>query len=255
MMKRAMMLVLSLTVFAASAQASPLLRLQDNQLVIEVNAKATPLSTHEFPVNAVKDAEGNPLPGLRSCEVGVNGGKTIGVAPGLYIFDANGVQTAFAPTEAAEFCSETRLSPGKKVLAMDSGTWCIRDWLFFSYPDMKPLGMVSYYQNDNNPALLWKGDEGVFFSSLEDGPDKRKRVCDYDPCGPISTRYHSFKSGEAKTLLAGTDLCDYTLTGFSPEPGEIEADKRCLPSIEAWKEFPQNAPVEHITAKVAAPGE
>lgn len=253
MQKIAAMLVVCLLACTVPALATPGLRLQDNRLVLENNGKTTPLPEETFPVESVKDAAGKPLPGLRYCGIGADGGKAHGLAPGLYLFDAQGKKVAFAPTEAAEFCSEVRLSPGKTVLAMDSGGSLIRDWCFFAYPDMKPLGEVSYYQAENKPALLWEGDDGVLFSSME--TEAHKRTCGYDPCGPVSVRAYSFKSHKATTVLAGTDLCDFTLTGYSPERGTVEADKRCLPSAKAWEEYPQNVPVEHVTANRAVPGQ
>jgi len=249
MKKIAVMLVVCLFACAVPAQAAFTLRLTDNRLVLENEGKAMPLSVEDFPVDAVKDAAGKPLPGLRYCGIGVDSGKAHGIAPGLYLFDAHGRNVAFGSTDAAEFCSEVRLSPGKTVLAMDSGTWLVRSWFFFSYPDMKPIGEVGYYQAEGKPALLWEVDAGVYFSSRE--TMGHKRTCNYDPCEPISVRAYSFKTGKDKTVLAGTDLCDFTLTGFSPERGVVEADKLCLPAVKAWKEYQylQNAPVEHITVK------
>ncbi|MFU2208931.1 hypothetical protein [Solidesulfovibrio sp. C21] len=252
MKKLAAILAGCLLVCAVSAQAAPALRLAGNRLVLENKGKATTLSTKDFPVEAVKDAQGKPLAGLRYCGIGAAGGKAHGLAPGLYLFDATGRMTAFAPTEAAEFCAEVRLSPGATVLAMDSGTWLVRSWFFLSYPGMKPLGEVAYYQAEDKPALLWEGDDGALFSSME--TQGHKRICDYDPCGPVSVRAYSFKTRKATTLLAGTDLCDYTLTGFTPKGGMVAADKRCLPSAKAWKAFPQNVPAQRITVKEAVAG-
>lgn len=245
-------LVACLFVYAVPAQAASVLRLQDNRLILEKGGKATPLSADEVPVETAKNASGQPLSGLRYCCIGVDIGKARGIVPGLYLFDARGKKVAFAPTEAAEFCAEVRLSPGKTILAMDSGASLIRSWFFFTFPDMKPLGEVVSYQAEGKPSLLWEGDDGVVFSSME--TEGHKRACGYDPCGPVSVRAYFFATRKAVTLLTGTDLCDFTLTGFSPTQGTVAANKRCLPSAAAWKTYPENAPVERITVKCPVRG-
>ncbi len=250
-MKSILLVALSLIVMAGAAQGASRPHLADGRLVVENGEKAVVLSAEECPVGEVWDAQGKPLEGLRYCGVGDDAGKAHGLESGLYVFDGEGSLVAFAPNEAAEYCAETRLSPGKKILAMDSGGSLNRSWFFFSYPDMKPLGEIAYLSAENKPAIIFDGDKGAFFSSMD--IEGGGRACGYDPCGPVSVDAYFFDSHKTLTLFPGTDLCDFTLTGFSPETGEVGADKLCLASAKAWENYPENAPVEKVGMKVDAP--
>lgn len=242
------MLVLAVVVLhAAPVHAASTLRLQSNDLILERNGTATRLPAEEFQVTAVLDGAGNPMAGLHFCGVEDEAGKQRGIKPGLYLFGAKGDVVGFLPMEEAATCGEVRLSPGKTALAVDRGTWTVRTWTFFTYPGLKPLGEVVYYQGGDNPAMFWDGDDGVFFSSIE--MERHKRACGYDPCGPVSVRLYSLKDRTTKTLLAGTDKCDFILTGFSPESGMVEAANLCQPSAKAWKEYPDNVSPEMVTVK------
>lgn len=217
---------------------------RDGNLVLVEHGAPKLLPPDAFPVMPVWDAAGVPSQNLFFCGVGKGSGKPYGMAAGLYLFNDSGDAAGFIPTDAAEFCSEVRLSPGNSVLAMDSGTWLVRSWFFYTYPGLKGLGRVEYYQAEEKPGLLWNKDGGVLFSSMSHDPHHRQ--CDYDPCGPVSVSTYSFKNRNVKTLLQGTDLCDFTLSDSAPDSGAFVAEKLCLPSSAAWRAFPVNASVESI---------
>lgn len=192
---------------------------------------------------------------LRFIALGDEDAAPAGRQGGLYLFDPAGKLIAFALTPEAEFCFKASLSPGGKILAMDAGTYLIRSWIFFDaekalaptngHPQEMALldNDVTYYQPENQPDLIWDGDQGVLFSYLDDrsGP----RPCDYDPCGPISVMRHDFATGKTLALFEGTDLCDYSLVSFKDKV--VTAKKLCQPSKEAWKTFPQNLPTEQVS--------
>ena len=136
------------------------LNLKDDRIYVESNGKSTLLPQDMFPAQPIEGAA------LRFLGVGEDDGKKYGIAAGLYIFESQGPASAFAPTDLAEYCSEVRLSPSGDILAMDSGTWLIRSWLFFSFPDMKPMGELAYYQPEGKPALVWAGNKGTLVSSM-----------------------------------------------------------------------------------------
>lgn len=234
-----------LLLWAAFSQAAPVLQLSDGNLVLAAQGTSTVLPPHIFPVMPVLDAAGVQTSMLSFCGVGGESGKPYGMAAGLYLFNVRGEAAGFIPTDAAEFCSEVRLSPGNTVLAMDSGTWLVRSWFFYTYPGLKALGRVEYYQAEEKPGLLWNGDAEVLFSSMS--PDSHHRNCDYDPCGPVSVSTYSFTNRKVKTLLQGTDQCDFTLADAAPDAGGFLAEKLCLPSAAAWRAFPATAPVETVS--------
>lgn len=228
-----------------SIHAAPTLSLRNGNIVLTAHGASTVLPSNAFPVMQVEDAAGVPTNKLSFCGVGKGSGRPYGITPGLYLFGDQGALAGFIPTDAAEFCCEVRLSPGGVVLAMDSGTWLVRTWYFYTYPGLKGLGSVEYFQAEEKPGLLWNGDSGVLFSGMT--PGSHHRQCDYDPCGPVSVNAYSFKHRSVSTLLQGTDLCDFTLAGSVPGSGEFSAEQLCLPSAAAWKAFPQNASVDPVT--------
>lgn len=234
-----------LLLWGAFTQAAPALKFSDGNIVLVAQGKTTLLPPDAFPLMPVWDTAGAPTANLFYCGVGKEIGKPYGMAAGLYLFNARGEAAGFIPTEAAEFCSEVRLSPGNTVLAMDSGAWLVRSWFFYTYPGLKELGSVEYYQAEEMPALLWNGETGALFSSMSHALHSRQ--CDYDPCGPVSVSAYSFKNRNVKTLLQGTDLCDFILADFAPDAGGFVAEKLCLPSAAAWRAFPVNASVESIS--------
>ena len=133
-------------------------------------------------------------------------------------------------------------------MAVDTGTWVIRFWSFYTYPDFKELGQVSYLDTDDSNTLIWTGDTGSLISSIDDGGGKRS--CEYDPCGPVSVTYYDFATQKSTPVFAGTDLCNYKLAGYNTETNEVEAEQLCLKSLQDWKLYPENAPTERVFKKL-----
>lgn len=238
-MRHLLLAMLLLCFTAASAlAASGQVSLKNDQVFVEGDGKTTPVPKDTMTPDAVGNSK------LRYVTVSEEDAKPFGLKGGLYIFDADGKAAGFAPSEAAEYCAQVSMAPGGAVLAMDSGTWLIRSWLFFSYPDMKPMGEVAYYQVEDVAPIFWKGDKEALFNTME---TETERACDYDPCGPTSIKRHDLISGKTSTLFEGTTLCDYLL--FSLDGDTITMGKRCLPNAAAWKNFP-GVPTEKTTAKL-----
>lgn len=233
-------LCLALTLPAFAADPDVKLELKKNQVLVHNKGKTIPLPQDSFPAQPIADTE------MFFVGIGEEDGEEYAVAPGLYIFKKSGNPVAFAPTDA-ETCSEVVFSPNGKILAMDAGTWFVRSWTFFSFPDMKPMGDTLYYMSEGKPSLVWAGNEGVLVSTLA---DEHKRTCDYDPCGPVSVEYYSFASAKSTKLLAGTDLCDYTLLGIEADGQTVTAQEQCLQSPEEWKTLPAGVPAKQTTAKL-----
>ena len=241
---RYLLFVLALYVAAASpafaADSGTRLHLKGNQVSLESGGKSTPLPQEVFSAQPVEGAT------MFFLGVGEDDGKENGVTAGLYIFDDKGGLVAFAPTDAAELCDAVTFSPDGKILAMDSGGDLLRNWYFFSFPDMEPMGSTEYYQPEGTPGLLWNGNKGVLISGIE--TEEHGRACGYDPCGPVSVEYYAFGDEKSTRLLSGTDLCDYALKDFKAEGGIVTARELCLRSPKAWEEFPENAPTKDVTA-------
>lgn len=226
--------------FAAGSGAE--LSLKGDQVFLIKGGKSTALDQSAFPAQPVDDSD------MRFLGVGEDDAKQQGIAPGLYIFKGDGKPVAFAATENAEYSGDVKISPNGKILAMDAGMSLMRNWFFFSYPDMKPLGDTAYYQAEDKPTLVWAGEKGVLVSTIE--LDGHGRKGEYDPCGPVSVTYYDMGAHKATKLLTGTDLCDYTLTGLKDDGVTATADELCLPSVKDWNTFPENTPVKKVTAKL-----
>lgn len=233
-------LALAFPAFAAGSGAE--LTLKDDQIYLTKDGKSTPLSQEEFPAQPIDDTK------LRFLGLGPDTAKAHGLAPGLYIFENQGGPIAFAPTDEAEFCADVKIAPDGNMLAMDAGMALVRNWFFFSFPEMEPMGAADYYQIPDRPALIWIEGKGALFSSMD--VDKHNRACGYDPCGPVSVSYYDFKAGRSTRLLPGTDLCDYALTGLAEDGLTATAEALCLPSAKDWETFPEDKPTEKVDVKL-----
>ena len=248
-------LALGLAVSIGAAQAAPELGIRDGAIVLKNKGKTKAIPEGDLSVQAVTaadDAE-DEAPKLRYLPINAETGKAFGIKSGVYLFDETGKQAGFVPYEGADEVGQVRQSPQGHVLAIDGGTWVERSWSFFSYPDIKSLALVTYYQAEEPvPALLWDSDGGAFFNSVR--TDDQSRTCDYDLCGPKSVKHISFLDGAETTLIAGTDLCDYELAPPSAGQMYIGVRKLCLPSIDAWKTYPEDASRRVIKVRPPAAG-
>ena len=230
-------------IFPASAQAAaPQLSIQNNQVIAAQDGKRIPIPENIMMPSPVENSD------LRFATVDPDDGKAFGLAGGLYLFTSAGEAKSFVPVDNLEACATVIMSPGGTVLAVDSGTYVVRNWFFFSYPDLKPMSAadLTYYQADEKPPLLWKGDGEVFFTSVDE--EGTKRVCDYDPCGPTSVMRKNLTNGKATPVLPGNDLCNYELISFSGNT--LTAEKLCLPDIKAWKKDTTGLPRTTVTVTV-----
>lgn len=230
--------LLSLLLWTPVYAAMPQISAQGDQAVAVLGGKPVPLSTEDFPLQPSSNG------GLRFMTVDGEQAKD-GLPQGLYLFNAKGALSAFLPDPDAEFCSTVSLSPDGKRLAVDFGSALIRTWKFYSYPDMRPLSGegISYMSGDIPFAsqLTWVDSDKVLFSA----PKETARQCEYDPCEAVSVMLHAIATNKTVPVLEATDLCNYTLVGFVD--GKVTADKTCLPSVDAWKVYPENPPREKVT--------
>ena len=235
-------LCLAASLPASAAGSGTALSLKGDRIYLVKGSKSTPLNQDAFPAQPIDDTA------MRFLGVGEDTGKEYGVAAGLYIFDGDGASVAFAPTDAAEFAADVKFSPDGKILAMDAGTWLIRSWFFYSFPDMKPMGEAGYYQPEGKPGLIWAGNKGVLVSNM--AAEGHGRSCGYDPCGPVSVDYYAFAAQKVTRLLPGTDLCDFSLTGLKEDGRTVTAQELCLQSPKAWETFPENEPTKDVTTTI-----
>lgn len=176
------------------------------------------------------------------------------VRAGLYLVGADGEVTYFkcpqgkAGPETWETVVAASLSPDKDILALGDFPTLQGTWYFFHWPDVRPLehpSAVGYWESDcESPPLLWSGKRQVVVDVMD--VEQCKRLCEYDPCGQVSVVACDLDTGKTRPVFQGTDLCDYHVR--SVENGSVTATKLCLPSVAAWKQFPENAPTEAVVA-------
>ena len=156
--------------------------------------------------------------------------KAMGKLEGtLLFFDKTGACTAELPGDKNDNSSTVFASLKGDILAVDAGTWVVRDWIFFAYPTMKSLERnVSYLSNDKGD-LTWVGDDAIVITTIKtDSP----RQCGYDPCGPRSVDLYSIRDDKSTPLFAGTDLCDYAFDSFDGKT--VRALKSCVKQVGDW---------------------
>lgn len=245
-------LALGLAISLEAAQAAPELGIRDGEVVLKNKGRTKALPADDFIVQAAKIADGSEddPAGPFYVGIGADAGKPQGLAAGLYLFDAEGRQVAFVADEEADMTGEVRRSPYGRVLAVDKGNSFERSWSFYAWPDMRPLAETAYLVPDQDaPALLWDDDDGALFTIIKSADQSRQ--CDYESCGLKSVAYLSFTDGKSRTVMAGSDLCDYQLTGWSSSRRTAEVEKLCLPSVKAWRSIPEDA--SRATVKVRLP--
>ena len=226
---------------ALASAAAPQIFAKGEKVVVAQGGKEVTMPKGSVELVPVENSD------LRYISVNEDTGKEFGLVPGIYIFDPAGKLAAHAASEAAEYAMIVSLSPGGTALAMDSGIDLIRDWHFFSYPAMEPLGNgpVSYYQVYEKPAMLWVSDAQVLFTTID---TESTRACGYDPCGPTSVQLYTLATGKAVTLLEGTEKCDYAVTSLAD--GTVTASELCLSSGKDWEDFPGDVPTKAVTKKL-----
>ncbi len=214
--------------------------LREGVFVITRQGQSYTLSRDMFPPLSVRGAA------LSYLAIGHEEAMKYGLHGGVYIFEmVGGAPLAFAATEMAEYCSGVFLSPDKKILAMDAGTYFIRELLFFSYPNARYLGKTTYYSDGiGYPLFLWIDEsKGILVSQLSE--DSKGRQCDYDPCGPISVVHYSFADKKETKVQEGSALCDYRLDRVKGHM--VELVSVCLPNVEAWRMYQTDPPVQSVT--------
>ena len=155
----------------------------------------------------------------------------------LFFFDERGSEVVRVESTAqfdAERCSAVSASPDGSILAFDSGTWLIRNWIFMSLPKLTPVGQqIAFISGEDAPSLIWAGDRAILVTSLDTGTADA-RDCSYDPCGSKSVVLHSIE-GKSETLFQGSALCDYTLSSL--KDGVVFATESCAREAGDWADL------------------
>lgn len=197
-----------------SVFAAPTLQVDNEEAIfLPDKGKKQSLSSDEFEVHPIM---GN---GMQFLTVNEDAKENYGLEPGVYLFDKAGKQIAAISVDSPESCYDVQFSPNGKIIAVDQGTSVIRSWQFLSYPDLKPIGDVSYAEAVEGNSLFWNNNEGVVYSFI-DGEDT-SRTCGYDPCGPTSVMYYSFTDKKETPILWG-----WTCPGLRSESALLYADIR-----------------------------
>lgn len=158
--------------------------------------------------------------------------------PALLFFDNNGRMIgAFAGNEGfePEMCSVASLSPGRKIIALDNGTWLLRIWIFLNFPDFTQASeaeepYLSYFSSDQNVNLAWVDDDTVLVTDVSEAPVSRP--CPADPCEPLDVVVHYIKEWSTASIAKGTELCNYNLESLSKRTATVV--KTCTKSIDDW---------------------
>lgn len=158
--------------------------------------------------------------------------------PSLVFFDRSGRMVgAYGGNEGfePEMCAAASLSPDRKILALDNGTWLLRVWIFLNFPDFSPAteaeeALLSYYSSDEYPALLWVDGNTVLITDISEAPVARP--CPADPCEPLDVVVHHIREWSTASLAKGTELCNYNLESLSKRTATVV--KTCTKRIDDW---------------------
>ena len=202
--------------------------LQNGEMTYESGGKKTVFTGDDAAVQKIKGSD------LVFLTLDEDPAKRIGKKPTLFVFDASGAlaaETSAIPDVDIEQISALSLSPKGGVLAVDNGTWVVRSWSFVSYPALTPAGKpVAYLTDEDLQDLVWVNDDAVLVTVINE--NSGRKCADYDPCGPRSVVLHRISTGKTTPVLAGTDVCDYGLTGFDGK--SVTAIKTCGKTAKDW---------------------
>ena len=202
--------------------------LKNGEMTYEAGGKKTVFTGDDVAVEKIKGSD------MVFLTLDEDPAKRIGKKPTLFVFDASGAlaaETSAIPDVDIEQISALSLSPKGGVLAVDNGTWVVRSWSFVSYPALAPAGKPATYLTDEGLRdLIWVNDDAVLITVINE--KSRRKCADYDPCGPRSVVLHKISTGKSTPVLAGTDVCDYGLTGFDGK--SVTAIKVCGKSAKDW---------------------
>lgn len=167
--------------------------------------------------------------------------------PGLFFFDKSGAQAAYFPGADGfdpAMCAAASMSPNGKIIALDNGTWLVRIWGFFNFPDFTPLTadedpFVSYLTlagwldgGRTDKDLVWVDNDTVIITDISEAPVARP--CDSDPCEPTDVVVHHLAAWNSKALAKGSELCDYRFHSLSGDT--VTVDKVCVKNLDDWQD-------------------
>lgn len=230
---------------ALAATDLPQVAVKDKVITAQKNGKSVTLPEPAVALTPVKNSD------LLFTGLSEDNSAATGLPVGLYLFDQAGALSAFLPVDYAEALMSVTLSPDQDVLVVDMGMSLNRDLFFFTYPDLKPINTtpVAFFDvndlNKDKPSLVWINSKDILFNEMN---FESERVCGYDPCGPVSVIRYNLAAGQAAMIFEGTAQCDYTVSAYAD--GLVTANELCLPSAEAWQNYPENAPEKKVTAKL-----
>lgn len=165
--------------------------------------------------------------------------KAAGLAkPSLLFFGNDGrLIASYAGSEGfdPEMCAAASLSPGKKIIALDNGTWLLRIWTFFNFPDFTAAAdteepYLPYFSSNEYQDLAWVDDNTVVVTDVSEAPVSRP--CPADPCEPLDVVVHRIKEWESASIAKGTELCNYQFITLAKRTATVM--KTCTKNIDDW---------------------
>ena len=167
--------------------------------------------------------------------------------PGLFFFGKNGALSAYFPGDGnfdPAMCAAASMSPNGKILALDNGTWLVRIWAFYNFPELTPFiteddPFVSYLTlagwlegGRTDKDLVWVNNDTVIITDLSETPVARP--CQSDPCEPTDVVVHRLTGWKSAALVKGNELCDYRFNSLSGDT--VTVDKVCVKTLDDWQD-------------------
>jgi hypothetical protein len=146
--------------------------------------------------------------------------------PGTYLLNYKNELVDIIPYGSTEESLGLFFSPNSDYFGIDGGTWTVRGMNFYSYPEYKEIGSISY-----KGKIFWK-DNTVIYTTVGN---------DIKPESPMDDGYYHYieefnlETGKKKILYYFSELTDIQLYDFIYDTLIVIINY--VDKIEDWKEY------------------
>lgn len=144
---------------------------------------------------------------------------------GTYFFDPNGKYLFHLPVGQTQTSMGLFFSPNENYVAEDEGTWVIRDLLIYTFPDLKKIGSIRYYED-----FVWKQNNYIYFTTI--GEKEKPILIDSSEFRYVAVI--NLKNGKIAPVKLFDDLSEYHIQDI--EEDFLVVKKVYVDNFNEWED-------------------